>query len=71
MITLYPGAVRVDGSTLAVYSGLPGRSVKWSLTGAGTLTPISSYTDAAGQAAARYTPGTVGTTVTIGVEAGA
>jgi hypothetical protein len=43
----------------------------WRLTGTGTLTPISNRTDANGQAAAKYTPGTANTTIVIEVESGA
>jgi hypothetical protein len=71
MITLYPGAPTVDGSALVIYAGTADRSVEWSLSGSGTLTAISSYTDHNGQAAARYTPGTEGDPATITVSAGA
>ena len=64
-------AVYADGGTLVVYTGTPDRAVEWSLTGSGTLTPITDFTDHNGQAAARYAPGTPGATVTIGVSAGA
>ena len=64
-------AVYADGGTLVIYSGTPERSVEWSLTGSGTLTPITEYTDHNGQAAARYAAGTPGDTVIIGVQAGA
>lgn len=71
MITLYPAGPRVDGGCLCVYSGAADRSVEWSLSGSGTLTPITEYTDERGQAAARYTPGTEGELITITVTAGA
>jgi hypothetical protein len=71
MITLYPAAPTVDGSAMVVYTGTADRSVEWTLTGSGTLTAITSYTDHNGQAAARYTPGTEGDLVTITVTAGA
>jgi hypothetical protein len=71
MMNVYPSRVRVDATALVVYSGLPNRTVDWRLTGAGTLTPLSARTDANGQAAAKYTPGTAGATVVIEVESGA
>lgn len=53
------------GSTgIVVFSGLPDRAVAWSLvSGSGTLTPITSYTDAAGHAWARYEPLAAGAAV--------
>lgn len=71
MIRIFPSRVRVDASALVIYRGSPNSTVEWSLTGTGTLDPINAYTDAAGQAAAKYTPGNEGETVTISVTAGA
>ena len=72
MITLYPGAPSSDGGCLVVYRGTPDRSVNWSLSGTGTLTPITSATDHNGVAGARYVAaGGAGTTITITVTAGA
>ena len=71
MITLYPGAPRADGGALVVYTGTPGRSVQWQLTGSGSLVAITTFTDHNGQAGARYTSGTVGSAITITVTAGA
>lgn len=71
MISATPDRVRVDASALVIYRGAPHSTVQWSLSGSGTLTPIHTYTDANGQASARYTPGTAGDTVTISVVAGA
>jgi hypothetical protein len=69
---VYPAQVRADASALVFYQGTPMRSLVWRIVaGDGTLTPISSYTDANGNAAAKYTPGTANTTVTIEVECGA
>lgn len=75
-LVLYPAAPTEDGGTLAVYTGTADRSVEWSLSGPGTLTPITSYTDYNGVAAARYeadggSPNTAGQTITITVSAGA
>lgn len=70
-VIAYPNAVREDASALLVYQGQPNRSVSWSLTGSGTLTPLSGFTDAAGRAGARYTPGSAGDIVTVEVVAGA
>ncbi len=63
--------VYAGGGTLIIYNGTADRSVVWRLTGSGTLTTITNYTDHNGNAAARYTPGTVGETVTIEIESGA
>jgi hypothetical protein len=71
MITVYPSSVHADATALVIYRGTPNRSVNWTLTGSGTLTPIASYTGASGSAAAKYTPGTPGDIVTIGAESGA
>lgn len=71
MITLYPQRVHADATALVIYKGTPARTLTWQLTGSGTLTPINTYTDVNGQAAAKYTPGSPGDTVTIGVTCGA
>lgn len=76
-ITFYPAAPTVDGSMLAVYTGTADRSVEWSLSGSGTLTPITEYTDHNGVAAALYEPqggspvAIAGAAITITVTAGA
>lgn len=70
-ITVYPTSVRADATALVIYTGTANRTVTWSLSGSGTLTAITSYTDHTGTAAAKYTPGTVGDLVTITVTAGA
>jgi hypothetical protein len=71
MTIRFQSAVYADGGALVIYTGTANRSVEWSLTGSGTLTPITEYTDHTGQAAARYVAGTPGDTVTIQVTAGA
>lgn len=73
MIILYPAGPREDGGALVIYTGTAQRSVAWSLTGSGSLTPITTYTDHNGQAGARYAaaPGTAGERITITVSAGA
>jgi hypothetical protein len=71
MITAYPAQVRADATALIIYSGAPNRTLEWRLTGSGTLTPITARTNDAGQAAAKYTPGSAGDTVSIEVECGA
>lgn len=68
-ITFYPTPVRDGSPALVVFSGTPDRVVKWSLTGLGTLTPVSTFTDRNGQAAARFVPAGVGA-VTFTVECG-
>lgn len=70
-ITAYPSAIHADGTALLVYKGQPNRTVSWSLTGSGTITPLSNYTDATGSAGAKYTPGEVNDLVTVEVIAGA
>ena len=72
MIALYPQTVYADSTgALVVLQGPPNRAVAWALTGSGTLTPLTAYTDAQGRAAAKYTPGTVGDHITIQVTYGA
>jgi hypothetical protein len=70
-LTLYPGAPRVGGTTLAVYVGTPSRRVAWVLTGPGSLTPLTDYTDVAGRACAQLVPVTAGDVITVTVTAGA
>lgn len=70
-LTAHPSGVAADASSLLLYQGLQNRAVQWALTGSGTLVALSAKTDHAGVAAARYTPGTVGATVSIEVHAGA
>ena len=72
MLTVYPPNVYEDstGATV-VLSGPANRAVTWSLTGSGTLTPITSTTDAQGRAAAKYIPGSAGDVVTIEAAYGA
>ena len=62
MLTVYPRRIYADSTgALIVVSGLPNRAVTWQLTGgAGTLTPINTYTDAQGRAAARFVPAGAG-----------
>lgn len=70
-LTAYPAQVRADATSMIAYQGEPLRAIQWSLTGSGTLQPLSSTTDASGMAAAKYTPGTVGEVITVGVTVGA
>lgn len=72
MLTSYPTKVYADSTgVLIVLSALPNRAVTWSIqSGDGTLTPITSFTDAQGRAAAKYIPGTVNTTVVIEAQYG-
>lgn len=56
-IVAIPAQVAVDATSLVSVKGEPNRAVYWSLTGsAGTLTPISIYTDDQGRAAAIFSP---------------
>jgi hypothetical protein len=66
-----PPVVRAGATALAVYSGLPLRSVAWSLSGPGTLVALGTHTDASGTAAARVAPVTAGDMITVTVVAGA
>lgn len=69
-ITAYPSQVGTDATSFLVYTGAPNVGVDWNLTGDGSLSVITDYTNAIGQAFAKYTPGTVGTKtidVTVGV----
>ena len=76
-LIMYPSAPTADGGALVIYTGTADRSVEWSLSGNGTLTAITDYTDHNGVAAARYeaavgSPSAVaGATITITVTAGA
>lgn len=66
----FPSTIQTDATSFLVYSGKPNVAVDWALTGDGTLTPLTDYTDDAGKAWAKYTPGTIGTKtidVTVGV----
>ena len=65
------GVIREGMSTLLIYSGVAYRRVAWSITGDGTLEPLSNVTDHNGKAAALFTPDTAGDIVIIGVDAGA
>lgn len=69
MLTVYPTPARDGSPALIVFAGPARRSVTWTLAGPGALTPLSSSTDAAGMAAARYTPAGTGS-ATISVEYG-
>lgn len=73
MLTVYPPSVYADSTgALVVLSGVPNRAVTWSIaSGDGTLTPITTYTDAQGRSAAKYVPGTAGTTPVIEAQYGA
>lgn len=72
MLTVYPANVYADSSgALVVLSGIPNRAVTWSLTGSGTLTPITTTTDAQGRASAKYVPAVAGDVVTIEATYGA
>lgn len=70
-LTLLTNPVRAGGQAMVLYRGTPNRRVVWSLTGPGTLEAVTEYTDAAGRAAAIFTPASAGDAVTIGVSAGA
>ena len=70
-VNAYPQQVRVDATALIVFTGPPGRSVTWSLSGTGTLTAITSSTDAQGRAYAQYTPGDIGSTPQVSATYGA
>lgn len=70
VITAYPSQVGTDATSFLVYTGAPNVGVDWNLTGDGSLSVITDYTNEIGQAFAKYTPGTVGTKtidVTVGV----
>jgi hypothetical protein len=69
-LAAYPDKVRADASTLVMYQGAANRAIQWSLTGSGTLLPLTDYTDVAGRAAAIYTPGSEGDVITVGVTVG-
>lgn len=61
MITVYPALVYANSTgALVVLTGPPNRAVTWQLTGAGSLTPLGSTTDAQGRAGAMFVPGATG-----------
>jgi hypothetical protein len=61
MLTIYPSTVYADSTgALVVLTGPANRAVSWSLVGAGTLTPITDYTDDQGRAAAKFVPAGAG-----------
>ncbi len=72
MLIVTPSRVYADSTgALVTLSGLPNRTVTWSIaSGDGTITPITSYTNAQGTAAALYTPGTAGITAVIEAQYG-
>lgn len=63
------GVLRVGGGTMFVFTGPPNVGVAWTLDGPGTLTPVTSHTDGAGIASARWDAGgaVAGATVTVTV----
>jgi hypothetical protein len=70
-LTAYPRNVRADGTALLVFKGPPDVAVAWAVSGSGAISDESLYTDSQGLASAKYTPGTVGATVTVTVTHGA
>lgn len=70
-IAAYPQQVRADATSLLVFIGPANSTVSWTLTGSGTLTAISTFTDGQGRAYAKYTPGSPGDTPTVSVTYGA
>lgn len=70
-LAAYPTNPSADTNVLLLYSGTPNRSIEWSASGTGTIIALSNSTNDAGAAAAVYTPGTVGDTIVITVNAGA
>jgi hypothetical protein len=70
-ISATPAVIALSATSLISYVGAPEVAVQWTLTGPGTITPLSTRTDAAGHAAAKYTPAAVGVTVTVSILAGA
>jgi hypothetical protein len=55
------GPIYADSTgVLIVLAGPPNRAVTWALTGSGTLTPLTDYTDAQGRAAAKFVPSAAG-----------
>lgn len=68
MIRAMPNTtVREDGSCLIVFTGPANRHVTWTMSGTGTLSILSEFTDASGVALARYNPGSAGDQPTITV----
>lgn len=65
MLTVYPRRIRADATSLFVFQGPANVAVQWSVqSGPGTITPLSTFTDSRGLAAARYNPaGLTGTAV--------
>lgn len=70
-ITAYPSAPRADASSLLAFDGPANVLVSWSVTaGPGTVTALSSTTDATGRAWALYKPNGVEGTATVRVDHG-
>lgn len=62
------GPVRQDGGAILCFVGPPHKSVVWTvLHGSGTITPVTTYTDARGRCSARFDAGAFVENVTIGV----
>jgi len=70
-LALYPKKPRAGSTALAVYVGTPLRTVSWSLTGNGSILPLSTHTDANGIASCKVTPVNAGDAITVTVVAGA
>lgn len=70
-LALMSQPVRAGGTAVVIYQGVPDRRVVWSLTGPGTLVPVTDYTDHAGRAAAVFTPAAAGDSVIIEVSSSA
>jgi hypothetical protein len=70
-INLLSGFAREGASVIVLYAGYPNRRVTWTLDGAGSLSPLTDYTDASGRAGAVLTPDTAGDLLTITVDSSA
>jgi hypothetical protein len=70
MIRVLPRRIRAEATALvALVSAPPSRSVDWTCS-AGTITPLSTHTDATGRAFALWTPAGEGA-ATVGATYGA
>lgn len=71
-ISAMPASLRADASALLAFDGPAHVIVAWSIvSGPGTVTPLSSATDATGRAWAVYRPNGASGTATIRVQHGA
>jgi hypothetical protein len=56
MLTAYPPVIRLSGSSMITFVGIPNMSITWEVMGAGVITNAPASTDSRGVAMAKFTP---------------